>query len=175
MGSIHRNTTAAGAKRYHISYRAPDFAQRTVRGSHTKFDAEIRLAEIEVSKARGEYVEPQWGARVIDSIRHSEVQSWVSALKGGSTTFRRSQGIVAGILDAAVADRLLARNVARGLKLPPKSADARRRYLSHTQVRLLADQRGTPRWCCSWRTRDCDGERRRRYASGTWTPSAGSR
>jgi integrase len=68
----------------------------------------------------------------------------VSSIDGGSTTVRRAHGILAGILDGAVHDRRLARNVARDVKLPPKTRDARRHYPSHAQVQLLADHARHP-------------------------------
>lgn len=58
MGSVHAYATAAGAKRYRISYRRPDHKQTTERGFKTKRDAELRLAEVEVSKSRGQFVDP---------------------------------------------------------------------------------------------------------------------
>lgn len=57
MGSIHSYTVAAG-RRYRISYRKPNGLQATLRGFRTKHDAEIRLAEVEISKNRGEFVDP---------------------------------------------------------------------------------------------------------------------
>ncbi|MDR7185501.1 integrase [Microbacterium trichothecenolyticum] len=184
MGSVHPYTTAAGAKRYRISYRRPDHKQTTERGFKTKRDAELRLAEVELSKSRGEYVdpataratvadlgrewlahregilkpssyrplqsawgkhvEPKWGSRSVGSIRHSEVQAWVSGMQGGSTTVRRAHGILAGILDIAVNDRRLARNVARDVDLPKKTKSAPRHYLTHAQVQLLADHAREP-------------------------------
>ncbi|AZS36258.1 Tn916 family transposase [Microbacterium lemovicicum] len=91
------------------------------------------------------HVEPTWGARAITSIRHSEVQTWVSTISGGSTTVRRAHSILAGILDAAVADRRLAQNVARGVKLPAKGNNVRgHAYLTHAQVQVLADHARHP-------------------------------
>lgn len=184
MGSVHAYSTAGGAKRYRISYRRPDHSQTTERGFKTKREAELRLAELEISKARGEYVDPataaatvemlgqewlaqrqgvlkpssyrplrsawekhvqpKWGSRAVGSIRHSEVQAWVSSLKGGSTTVRRAHGVLAGILDIAVRDRRLARNVARDVTLPAKTKSAPRQYLTHHQVQLLADNARHP-------------------------------
>lgn len=184
MGSVYPYTTAGGAKRYRISYRRPDQAQTTERGFRTKRDAEARLAELEVSKNRGEYVdpasaevtiatlgeewlrqregvlkpssmrplqsawskhvEPRWGARKVGGIRHSEVQTWVSTIEGGSTTIRRAHGVLAGILDTAVHDRRLVRNVARDVSFPPKSRTVRRHYLDHAQVQALADHARHP-------------------------------
>lgn len=184
MGSVYPYTTAGGAKRYRISYRRPDQAQTTERGFRTKRDAEARLAALEVSKNRGEYVDPasaevtiamlgkewlqqregvlkpssmrplqsawskhvkpKWGARKVGGIRHSEVQTWVSTIPGGSTTIRRAHGVLAGILDTAVQDRRLVRNVARDISFPPKSRTARRHYLDHAQVQALADNARHP-------------------------------
>ncbi|WP_308221650.1 tyrosine-type recombinase/integrase [Microbacterium aoyamense] len=90
------------------------------------------------------HVQPKWGARTVGSIRHSEVQSWVSAMTGGSTTVRRAQGVLAGILDGAVHDRRLSRNVARDIALPTKTRNARRHYLAHSQVQTLADHARHP-------------------------------
>lgn len=90
------------------------------------------------------HVQPKWGGRAVGSVRHSEVQSWVSSIAGGSTTVRRAQGVLAGILDMAVADRRLARNVARDIDLPAKSRNARRHYLTHAQVQSLADRARQP-------------------------------
>ena len=179
MGSVHPYTTAAGKKFYRIAYRRPDHSQTTERGFRTKREAELRLAELEISKSRGEYVdptnaratiamlgeewlaqreamvkpstygplrsawgkhvEPKWGTRSVGSIRHSEVQTWVSSIKGGSTTVRRAHQILAGILDNAVRDRRLAKNPARDIKLPTKSEARGHQYLTHAQVQLLAD------------------------------------
>lgn len=183
VGSVHPYTTAAGSKRYRISYRRPDNSQTTERGFTTKREAELRLAELEVSKARGEYidsstasvtvadlgrdwldakkvlkpsslrplqsawtkhVEPKWGRRAVGGIRHSEVQAWVSSLSGGSTTVRRAHGVLAGILDVAVHDRRIARNVARDVQLPAKSKSSPRHYLNHAQVQTLADSAKHP-------------------------------
>jgi integrase len=185
MGSIHPYTTAAGKKSYRISYRRPDQSQTTERGFRTKREAELRLAELEISKSRGEYVdpadsralvkslgvewlrsrsadlkpstyrttesawrvhvEPKWGARSVGGIRHSEVQTWVADISRtrSATTARRAHEILAGILDVAVRDRRLARNVARGVKLPRKIGKTRA-YLTHDQVAALAAEAKHP-------------------------------
>lgn len=100
------------------------------------------------------HVEPRWGSRRVGSIRQSEVQTWVAELArtetrkatdeapsrtASSTTIRRAHGVLAGILDGAVDDRRLARNVARGVDLPAKGTRKARAYLTHNQVQLLAD------------------------------------
>lgn len=194
MGSVHAYSTAAGDRRYRIAYRRPDNTQTSERGFRTKKDAELRLAEVEVAKARGEHVDPstarvtverlgiewlasrknvlkpsaysslastwdkhvrpKWGDRAIGSIRHSEVGAWMGELAAhetrkaadgvpaklaSATTIRRAHGLLAAILDVAVQDRRVSRNVARGVALPAKSRVMTRRYLSHAQVQLLAD------------------------------------
>ncbi|WP_440711157.1 tyrosine-type recombinase/integrase [Herbiconiux sp. YIM B11900] len=188
MGSVESYDTAAG-RRYRVRYRKPDHSQASKRGFRTKRDAELYLAEKEISKARGEfidtasarvtvgalgvdwlaskanlkpsaleplrinwrlYVEPQWGARAVSSIRHSEVQKWVTQLSAGTATTThtkpgprsastviRTYGILAAILDVAVKDRRIATNTARGVDLPRKTRRAHP-YLTHGQVEGLA-------------------------------------
>jgi integrase len=193
MGSVEPYDTAAG-KRYRVRYRKPDHSQAAKRGFRTKREAELYLAEKEVSKARGEfidtasarvtiaslgpewlaaksglkpsaiaplriswrlYVEPQWGGRAVSSIRHSEVQAWVTALSAGTaksghtkpgprgaSTVLRAYGVLASILDVAVKDRRIASNPARGVELPRKVKRAHP-YLTHEQVELLASSTKT--------------------------------
>lgn len=184
MGSVYSYETKAG-KRYYISYRRPDHKQTKERGFTTKKAASDRLAEVEVSKNRDEYVNPadaratidvlgaewlasrehvlkpstyrpldsawrihvspQWGARKVGGIRHGEVQTWISSLAKthSATTVLRAHGILAGILDRAVRERRLSRNVARDITLPRKG-NARKVYLSHEQVQQLADASSRP-------------------------------
>lgn len=179
MGSIHAYTTASGSRLHRIAYRRPDHSQTNERGFRTKRAAELRLAEVELSKHRGDYVdpsearitvgmigtswidsrsgdlkpstqrtiqsawrihvEPKWGGRQIGSIRHSEIQIWVAALSKthSATTVRRCHEVLASVLEVAVRDRRLARNVARDIKLPRK-VGKERAYLSHAQVAQLA-------------------------------------
>lgn len=56
MGSVHSYEIAAG-KRYRVLYRKPDNSQGQKRGFKTKRDAELHLANIEVAKSRGEYID----------------------------------------------------------------------------------------------------------------------
>lgn len=185
MGSIYAYETKAKKRLYRIIYRRPDHSQTSERGFTRRRDAELRLAEVEVSKGRGEYVdpadaratvamlggrwidsrradlkpstyrttestwrvhvEPKWGSRAIGGIRHSEVQAWVAELSKtrSATTVRRAHEILAGILDVALRDRRLARNVARDIKLPRKTGKARA-YLTHDQVGMLAKESTHP-------------------------------
>jgi hypothetical protein len=77
MGTIEPYATAGG-KRYRVRYHKPDRSRTDKRGFRTKRDAELFLASVEVSKARGEYVDPtmsrisigELGARWLASRTH---------------------------------------------------------------------------------------------------------
>ena len=56
MATIEPYDTAAG-RRYQVRYRKPDASQTKKRGFRTKRDAELFLASVEVSKARGEFID----------------------------------------------------------------------------------------------------------------------
>ena len=185
MGSVHAYETKAGKKLYRIIYRRPDNTQTQERGFARKRDAELRLAEVELGKAKGDYVnpadaretissiatgwltarehvmkpssyrpvrsawethvEPRWGARKVGSLKHSEVQEWVSELARdkSATTVLRAYGLLAALLDVAVNDRRVSRNVARGVTLPRKVPKSKP-YLTHQQVQTLADASAHP-------------------------------
>lgn len=85
------------------------------------------------------HVDPVWGDRELRTIQPSEVQQWVAKLGAGrsATVVLRAHGVLAGILDLAVADRRLPRNPARGVQLPRKKKTGRV-YLTHEQVHELA-------------------------------------
>lgn len=75
MGSIHRYENAKGEKLYRIAYRRPDNKQTNERGFRRKRDAEKRLAEVEVSKHRGEFVNPTDAAATIRELG----KAWLAA------------------------------------------------------------------------------------------------
>ncbi len=61
----------------------------------------------------------------------------------GATSVLRAHGVLAGILDRAVADRRISSNPARGVPLPRKRKHKQdRNYLTHRQVELLAAEPG---------------------------------
>ncbi|WEV59717.1 site-specific integrase [Bifidobacterium sp. ESL0728] len=85
------------------------------------------------------HVEPIWACRSVGGIRRGEVQEWVTdmAASMSASVVIRAYGILAGILDDAVGDRMIARNPARGVELPRK----RRRkhiYLTVSQLYNLS-------------------------------------
>lgn len=178
MATIEAYATARGERRYRVRYRTPERRQTDKRGFHTKRDAEAFAATVEVSKLRGEYVdpaaaratigslgpawlarqshlkpsalrvidsawrvhvEPRWKDTAVSDIRRPDVQAWVATIGAdrSATTTIRAYGVLASILDDAVADRRTLANPARGVKLPRK----RRRehvYLTHEQLHTLA-------------------------------------
>lgn len=74
MATVEPYETASG-RRYRVIYRTPERKQTSKRGFRTKRDADLFLASIEVSKARGEFIDagaarvtvgrlgPEWLAR----------------------------------------------------------------------------------------------------------------
>jgi integrase len=184
MGSVHPYETQSG-RRYKAVWRKPDHSQAAKRGFKTKKAAELHLAEVEVAKASGTYidasrarasvrelgriwlsnrtglkpstlrpleiawrlhVEPRWGAVAVADVAYSDVQTWVNEMgrRKSPTTVLRAHSILAGILDAAVRDRRIAANPARGVDLPRKLRKAHQ-YLSHAELHRLADNAGRHR------------------------------
>lgn len=80
MGSILAYTTRAG-KRYRALYRRPDGSQGQKRGFTTKKDAELYLAQVETSKARGDYVNPTDAKVTIARLGGEWLESRSSVLK----------------------------------------------------------------------------------------------
>lgn len=67
MGSIESYESAKG-KRYVVRYRTPERRQAAKRGFTTKRDAELYLASVETSKARGEYIDASAARTTIGSL-----------------------------------------------------------------------------------------------------------
>lgn len=102
------------------------------------------------------HVEPRWGHVPVGAISPSDVADWIVQLEAGTapttkktrrrlgaTSVLRAHGVLAGILDRAVADRRVSSNPARGVPLPRKrKVKHDRHYLTHTQVELLAGEAG---------------------------------
>nr|WP_308214041.1 site-specific integrase [Mycolicibacterium conceptionense] len=89
------------------------------------------------------HVEPRWASKAIADINFSDVQAWVSQLSGHrkGTVVRTAYDVLARILDDAVKDRRLARNAARGVKLPARSKQ-KNVYLTADQLQALAVEAG---------------------------------
>jgi len=66
-GTIKSYETNSG-KRYMVRYRKPDKSSTDKRGFRTKKDAELFLASVTVSKAKGEYVDPTAGRATVATL-----------------------------------------------------------------------------------------------------------
>ena len=93
-----------------------------------------------------EHVEPRWGTTKLADVTHSAVQTWVSELAAArsAATTRKVHRVLSLVLAMAVKDDRLVRNPASGVSLPRVNA-AERMYLTHDQVRMVADACGPHR------------------------------
>jgi integrase len=85
MASVESYETAAG-KRYRVQYRTPDRRNTMKRGFRTKREAEQYLASVEVSKLRGEWVDPTRSRATVGEMAtqwlDAQVQIKTSTLSG---------------------------------------------------------------------------------------------
>lgn len=85
------------------------------------------------------HIRPQWDRVRLASVAHAEAQTWITGLsrRRSPATVRKIHRVFSLILDMAVKDGRLARNVATGVNLP-RPAKHEQRFLNHTQVEALA-------------------------------------
>ncbi|ROR81102.1 Site-specific recombinase XerD [Plantibacter flavus] len=83
MGTIKPYETAAGP-RYRARYRKPDNTQTDKRGFKTKKEAQLFLASVEVSKARGEYFDPKDAMQTVGDLGPSWLENKQHSLKPSS-------------------------------------------------------------------------------------------
>lgn len=91
------------------------------------------------------HVEPRWGRVRIADVDLDQVERWITDLGKagkGATVVIRAYGVLSGILDSAVKAGRLASNPARGVDNLPRKQRKPRVYLTHEQVRALADEAG---------------------------------
>lgn len=74
MASVESYQTAKG-RRWRVRYRKPDRSQAAKRGFRTKREAEEFIATVEVSKARGEWVDPSRSRATVDEL----ARAWFAA------------------------------------------------------------------------------------------------
>lgn len=90
------------------------------------------------------HVEPKWGERAVASLKPVEIRDWLAEMRTtkSASTVLRAHGVLAGILDDAVADRRVLTNAAREKRTVTKSLPRKLRgehiYLSHGDVEKLA-------------------------------------
>lgn len=201
MASIEPYEVAKGRNkrerlRYRVIYRRPDGKQTSKSGFTTKRDAEDFVNSVEVSKNRGEYINPRdgrklfgefaqqwisnkqattkpstyqtylsrWNTHVkprwenvpVSKVGVNEVQTWITQLHIGDQSSKPprrplSASLVAdcltiliGVMDYAENDKSILVNPLRGkIKLPAKHHRAKV-YLSHEQVKKLAEASAHP-------------------------------
>ena len=86
------------------------------------------------------HIKPQLGKYPLGALDHKTVQTWAGGLSRsqGPSSVRKIVNVLSGSLQMAVKDGRLPANPAHGLNLP-KVGKASKRYLSHAEVRDLAD------------------------------------
>lgn len=89
------------------------------------------------------HVQPRWRGAKVGDIRHTSVQGWVTELAVELSASRvvTIYSVLAGVLDDAVRDRMLAANPARGVKLPHRTRRPNA-YLTAEQLHRLAVESG---------------------------------
>lgn len=124
------------AGRVTVGELGPDWLKR--QGAHMK-----PSARHSIESAWKVHVEPEWGDKRINSIKHTAVQAWIAELaqRRSPSLVRDAHSVLARILDDAKRDRLLAVNPAREVKLPPKRRKPNK-YLTARQVAMLARESG---------------------------------
>ena len=133
-----------------------EWAQTWLAGqAHLKASTRERYAGI-----LREHILPSWGAVRLDKVSHADVQAWVAALarRRSPATVRKVHRVLSLILDLAVRDGRLARNVAEKINLP-RAVKAEQRYLTIEQVEHLANECGYPSTFSKHRAyaeRDCE-------------------
>jgi integrase len=118
-----------------------EWAQRWLDGQvHLKPSTHARYAGI-----LRKHVRPKWDRVKLANVSHSDVQAWVTELARDHSpaTVQKIHRVLSLVLDMAVKDGRLARNVATGVNLP-RVRRHEHRYLTHEQVDDLATATGYP-------------------------------
>ncbi|GAA1162759.1 hypothetical protein MOX01_13750 [Microbacterium oxydans] len=82
-GSITPYDTARG-RRYRVRYRKPDKSQTDKRGFRTKKEADLFLASVTVSKAKGEYLDPIESRKLLNTLHRAWEAERLAPLKPSS-------------------------------------------------------------------------------------------
>ena len=88
---------------------------------------------------------PKWSSVRLGDVTHVDVQHWITtlAVTYSPSTVAKIHRVLSLILDMAVKDGRLARNVSQGVNLP-RPYKPEHRYLNHNQVEDLANECGYP-------------------------------
>jgi integrase len=114
----------------------------------TWLDGQVHLKPTTRERYEGivrEHILPKWATVRLTDVSHAQVQGWVARLgtQGSPATVHKVHRVLPLILALAVKDGRLARNPATGVNLPRVVAPEHR-FLSHEQVRRLADECAVP-------------------------------
>jgi len=88
---------------------------------------------------------PTWAQVQIGSVAHADVAQWVQRMGAAglsASTVRQAHRVFSLVLDLAVMDGRLARNPAKGVRLP-RVVSKDKRFLSHEEVARLAAECGS--------------------------------
>jgi integrase len=173
MGNVTRRPDG----RWRARYRDPGGKERA-RHFTRRADALRWLAEVETTKTRGDWVDPQlarvtiaewsqtwlatkatlkpktriayesvlrvwilprWGGTPIDGVTHSAVVKWQAEVltQVGAARTRHAVDALGQLLELAVLDNRLPRNVVRGVQRP-RMPQGQQRFLTHDEVHRLA-------------------------------------
>lgn len=129
------------------TYIAPDAGKITVGEWAARWlDAQGHLARstfVRYEIAISTHVLPKWGSVHLSSIKHADVQVWVSTLtkQWSAASVVKVHRVFSQMLAWAVRDGRIARNPAEGVRLPRPSLPDHR-YLDHSEVAKLAERCG---------------------------------
>jgi integrase len=90
------------------------------------------------------HIMPRWETVLLSAVSHADVQHWVSELTASGlspASVRKCHRVLSLALDLAMKERLIVTNPAHGVKIARPTVSPRR-YLTHRQVRALADAAG---------------------------------
>jgi len=92
-----------------------------------------------------EHIRPKWDRVKLANVSHADVQKWITVLSKtrSPATVRKVHRVLSLILNMAVKDGRLARNVAIGVNLPRPTKEEQR-FLTHAQVEALAEPCARP-------------------------------
>lgn len=137
------------ASKHAGTYVDPALARLTVgEWAATWLAGQAHLKPSSFARAEGivrTHIVPQWGTVRLSKVSHAEVQAWVTDLSArrSPSTVRKVHRTLSLILDLAVRDGRLGRNVAEKINLPRPSRKEQR-HLTIGQVERLARECGYP-------------------------------
>ncbi len=131
------------------TYVDPTLAKVTVGAWAERWlDGQTHLKPSTRSRYEGiarKHIHPKWDRVRLANVYHADVQAWVTELARDHSpaTVQKIHRVLSLVLDMAVKDGRLVRNVATGVNLP-RAVKYEHRYLTHAQVEDLAEATGYP-------------------------------